>query len=141
MGTKKVAKVAAPVVETAKESKPSKWTVYTVRILNAIPNGDSLFMAGFEPTANGAQVPYSRKTSKSGRIVVTLGKVASGRAKLSDAEKAARKADRETVNNAAKSLRKMARAGNKTIALAMAKVASGGQLSDEEKAAILAKLS
>jgi hypothetical protein len=124
MGKKSVAVVAAE----PKPARVSNWRILTVKVARTV-EFDAEY--AISHAAESLNLPIKETRSKSGRVVLAVGKVTAGRAKLTDEERAQRKADRAQVKDATKSLRKLMRTDRKMAAI-LAKLAGGGTLTAEE---------
>lgn len=96
------APVLTVVPAIAKAKAEPKFDVITVKVMRGLvfDAAGILKDAATSGKVENTVFPYAVKTLKSGRVTVTIGKVAAGRPKLSDTEKAERKA-------AVKSFRKL----------------------------------
>jgi hypothetical protein len=99
MGKNATAKVntveSAPVLTVVKAPRVSKYATITVKVATGLVFDavGILQDAATSGRVEGTVFPFSAKTAKSGRVVVTIGKVSAGRPKMSDAEKAQAKAN------------------------------------------------
>lgn len=125
-----------PVLEIVKTERKPRYSVLTVRVAAGLVFDAFTVLTGSVP----AGTPFTTKTLASGRAILTIGKVASGKPKLSEAEKLARKAEREKINRTAKTIRKLMQTDSRVARFAET-LANGHKLSPTEIAELIAAVS